>query len=82
LVYGEFRLGILGGWRRLAVAAELVPRSCRWTVLYLRPGRRVHATRRYFRAGHGALDQITDELVCAAVGSDDDAARVLVPGTE
>jgi hypothetical protein len=44
------------------VVIELWPRHGRWTMVTMTPQAGVFATRRYFRAGHAAIDRLTRAL--------------------
>jgi hypothetical protein len=71
---GEPRRDHLGGFtirgrirrvlhvRWTPVVIELWPRHGRWTMVTMTPQAGVFATRRYFRAGHAAIDRLTRTL--------------------
>jgi len=48
--------------RPIGVELQLWPRLGAWTKVTMQPQRRVRVGRRYFRAGHRALDALTERL--------------------
>ena len=49
--------------RWVPVELDVWPHSSYRTRLVLRPRRRVHVSRRWFRVGHAVLDRLTEDLV-------------------
>ena len=56
------RIRRVAPWHWTPVVVELWPRHGRWTMITMTPQSGVLATRRYFRAGHKAIDRLTRTL--------------------
>jgi len=59
-IHGRIRRVMRVRWTPVVI--ELWPRHGRWTMVTMTPQAGVFATRRYFRAGHAAIDRLTRAL--------------------
>jgi hypothetical protein len=83
----DLRGDVTGGWRMtgrvkrltrlhwVPVVVELWPRYTEFAMLTMTPRTRVLASKRYFRLGHRALEDLWTELSWASSGSGPTAAR-------